>query len=48
MLHLLGSKSQRLLLYGREMEVFGHFVKENGGFNVVETKDDDGIDPKVK
>ena len=30
------------------MEVFGHFVKERGGFDVGEVEDGEGIDPKVK
>ena len=36
------------MLIGREMKVFGHFVKERSGFDTIETKNGEGIDPKVK
>ena len=41
----LGSKSQRLLLFGWKVEVFGHFVEEGVGTKTVEVEDSEGIDP---
>ena len=46
--YLLRSESQRLQLLGIEVEVFGHFVKERSGLILIEVKNGEGIDPKVK
>ena len=48
MLIILGSKSQRLLLFRMKVEMFGHFVKEKGGLDTVEIKDGESIDPIIK
>ena len=47
MLHLLGSKSQGLLLLG-EVEVLGHLIDERGGFVVCETENEEGVNPIVE
>ena len=44
----LCSESQRLLLFGGEVEVFGHFVQERGSFDAREIEDSEGIDPVVE
>ena len=41
----LGSKSHGLLLFGGEVEVFGHFVDERVDFVISEFEYSEGIDP---
>ncbi len=39
-----GSKSQRLLLSGGEMEMFGHFLDESSGLVAGEVENGESID----
>ena len=44
----LGSKSLRLLLFGGEVEMFGHFCDERIDFDIGEFEDSEGIDPVIE